>query len=151
MGPSWVQVSRIRARPPQPAIAAGSSGSWRHCWIDSATRPPAASSHARVGSEKNAHGGEVRVHSTAVANEAAATNAEDHRVGRRLCRGAAPEASDEPRGTDDQHRPHQVELLLDAQRPVVLERRGQVGGQVVGALDGEPVVADVQRAGDAVA
>src|SRR5947209_12139835 len=37
-GPSWVQVSTISARPPQPATAAGSRGSLRHCGIDRATR-----------------------------------------------------------------------------------------------------------------
>ncbi len=72
---SWVQVSRINARPPHLAIDAVRSDSRRHCWIDRATRPPAASSQARVGSEKNAHDGEVRVHSTPATNDAAPISA----------------------------------------------------------------------------
>lgn len=72
---SWVQVSRINARPPHLAIDAIRSDSRRHCWIDRATRPPAASSQARVGSEKNAHDGEVRVHSTPATNDAAPISA----------------------------------------------------------------------------
>ena len=37
-----------------------------------------------------------------------------------------PDAPEQPGRADDQHRPHQIELLLHAQRPVVLERRRQV-------------------------
>ncbi len=74
LGPNCVQVTRSSASPPQPATAAGNSGSRRQCRIDSATRPPAASSQARVGSEKNAHGGDVRVHRAAAASDAAATS-----------------------------------------------------------------------------
>ena len=78
-----MQVSRISARPPQPAIAAGSNGSRRHCCIDSATSPPAASSQARVGSEKNAQDGDVWVHNTAAASDAAPTNARTTAYGMR--------------------------------------------------------------------
>lgn len=60
--------------------------------------------------------------------------------------------SDQPRRPDDQRRPQQIELLLDAEGPVVLERRrGSIRGEVVGAGGREPVVADVQRGGDPVA
>ena len=40
--------------------------------------------------------------------------------------GAPAYQPDEPRRADDQRRPHHVELFLDAQRPVVLERRGRL-------------------------
>ncbi|SPM29029.1 Mycobacterium terramassiliense ORFan, partial [Mycobacterium terramassiliense] len=70
-----VQVRTIKPRPPHPTIAAGSRGSLRQCRIDRATRPPAASSHARVGSEKNAQAGDVRVHTMSAASDAAATTA----------------------------------------------------------------------------
>src|SRR5580693_2086439 len=74
LGPSWVQVSTINASPPHPTIAAGSSGSRRHCRIERATRPPTANSQARVGSEKNAQGGDVWVQITAAVNDATVTN-----------------------------------------------------------------------------
>ena len=60
----------ISPSPPMPATAAGPGVSRRHTVADSATSPPAPSSHARDGSEKNAHGGETRVKYTASASAA---------------------------------------------------------------------------------
>ena len=48
-------------------------------------------------------------------------------------------------------RPHEVELLLDAKRPVVQKRRlRDVVAEVVNATHDKLVIADVERAGDAV-
>lgn len=48
-------ASRIAARPAQPRTVATAGRSVRRRGAASATSPPAPSSHARVGSEKNAH------------------------------------------------------------------------------------------------
>src|SRR5262249_4746853 len=80
-GPSWLQVTRISARPPHPAMAATGAGSRRHRLAERATRPPAASSQARVGSEKNAHGGDMWGHATANPNDATATAARTNTYG----------------------------------------------------------------------
>lgn len=68
-----VQATVISSNPTQPATAAGILGSRDHIAADSAITPPAANSHARVGSEKNAHEGSVPVQLSAVAKENAAT------------------------------------------------------------------------------
>ena len=67
------QLSRTTPSPPQPAVAAVCAGSRCQWAADSATRPPTASSHARVGSEKNAHGGELCVQASDKAKEITAT------------------------------------------------------------------------------
>ena len=90
------------------------------------------------------------------ANDTTATSARTTRYGRceevASAPGAPAHTPDQPRRAEDQRRPHEVELLLDAQRPVVQERRRRhMAGEVVDASQDEPVVADVQRAGDAVA
>ena len=88
-------------------------------------------------------------------NDTAAISASTRRYGatdRVAARAGAPRhPREKPCGADDQRRPEQIELLLHTQRPVVLKRRRRrIGRQVVGALDREAVVADIQRAGDAV-
>ena len=58
--------------------------------------------------------------------------------------GAAQDGGDD----ENDHRPHEVELLLDRQRPVVLHRRrGRVRAEVVDRLLGEVPVLHVERAG----
>ena len=55
-----------------------------------------------------------------------------------------------PERDDQQPGPDQVELLLDAERPEVAERRHVRLGEVVGRLEREPDVADRQGGGGAV-
>ena len=65
--------------------------------------------------------------------------------------GAPAYEPDQPCRADDQRRPHQVELLLYTQRPVVLERRWRPHrGEVAQVFLSEMVVADIQSAVDTV-
>jgi hypothetical protein len=58
-------------------------------------------------------------------------------------------APGEPRGADEQHRPDEVELLLDRERPEVLDGgRGRLGGEVVDLRERQHPVLDVARAGE---
>ena len=146
---------RSAPSPPQPTNAADGPGRCRHAPAVNATSPPTANSHARVGSEKNAHDGQLSVHANDTVNDAAASSPSTRTYGATDRTAVAPVRLATPREkpcrADDQRRPEQIELLLHAQRPVVLHRRRRrIGRQIVGALDREPVVADIQRAGDAV-
>jgi hypothetical protein len=60
---------RIASRPSHPSVAAATPGSRRSAGAAKATTPPAASSQARVGREKNAHGSETAVSRSDSANE----------------------------------------------------------------------------------
>ncbi len=79
--PTCVQVTTINARPPQPTSAAGGPGRCRHAPAVNATSPPTANSHARVGSEKNAHDGQLSVHDNDSMNDTAASAASASRYG----------------------------------------------------------------------
>jgi hypothetical protein len=57
------------ATPIAPRVRATSFGSFSKLVFDTASRPPKASSQARVGSEKNAHGAFVLSNQSAKANE----------------------------------------------------------------------------------
>ena len=70
---SRATAHRTAARPDQPSGAATGPGSRRSAGTASATSPPAASSQARVGSEKNAHGWDTLVSTTDRASEPPAT------------------------------------------------------------------------------
>jgi hypothetical protein len=51
----------------------------------------------------------------------------------------------EDSGAEQQRGPQQVELLLDTERPVVLQGRHRpLRVEVVGGLEGEPVIADIE-------
>src|SRR5438046_2401178 len=67
------QDSPMAPSPTQPAMSevAGRRGT---AVAVRASTPPTASSHARLGSEKNAHAGAVPVHSRATRNEDTATS-----------------------------------------------------------------------------
>ena len=63
-----------------------------------------------------------------------------------------PPAGQQDPADEQEQRPHQVELLLDGQRPEVLQhRRGALGREVVGAVDGELDVHRVRRGPERVA
>src|SRR5262245_8045466 len=79
--PSNVLARTIRVIPTPEIIAAAGDGRRRHAVTVSATRPPAANSQARVGSEKNAQGGDPCVQLSESANETTATNASAPRAG----------------------------------------------------------------------
>jgi hypothetical protein len=72
-------------------------------------------------------------------------------VGSTALEGSTREASD--RGDDDEQRwAKQVELLLNAQRPVVLEWGGRrIRGQIVRAPQREAVIARINRTGQPIA
>lgn len=64
---------------------------------------------------------------------------------RRSLSVAPPGAPADQRGSYEQRRPDEIELLLDAEGPVILQGRHRpVRVEVVGRLEGESVVADVQ-------
>jgi hypothetical protein len=67
----WVTDQTIVPRPSQPSAAAARLGSRPSRGAPSATTPPAASSHARAGSEKNAQGCDTAVSRSDSASEAA--------------------------------------------------------------------------------
>ncbi len=62
------------------------------------------------------------------------------------------ETRGERRDPEDQQRPDEVELLLDRERPVVLDRtdRRRLEGEVVEVLGDEVPVGEVERRGDHV-
>src|SRR5690606_7578110 len=76
-----VQVSAMSASPPQPTTAADTAGSRRHHGIVNATRPPTASSQARLGSPKNAHDGDDSVSVSDTPNDTAPTAVSATRYG----------------------------------------------------------------------
>ncbi len=78
---SWVHAATIRIKPIHPAGAATDFGSRDHAQADNAIMPPVPSSQARVGSEKYAHGGSVRVQISEIAKDSAATAATTLRYG----------------------------------------------------------------------
>ena len=121
LSPICVHVTRISARPPQPTSAVDGPGRCRHAPAVNATSPPTANSHARVGSEKNAHDGQFSVHAIDTANDTAANSPSTNTYG---VTDRAPDTPGRPRqnpsGADDQRRPQQIELLFHTQRPVVL-------------------------------
>ena len=53
--------------------------------------------------------------------------------------------TEQPEGHDQERRPDEVELLLDAERPEMAERRRIGRGEVVGRLQGEAHVPERQR------
>ncbi len=115
------------------------------------------SAHAQAPTPSSAErrrprAGRVRVSETHSQKERAPTTARtrDDRgrgTGRRRPSVAAPGAAADERGGEEQRRPDKVELLLDAEGPVVLQRRHRpVGVEVVRRLEGESVIADVEGA-----
>ncbi len=98
---------------------------------------PTPSSQARVGSEKKAQGAATSVHSSDSANEATTVVATtSHRR----------DSVSSSQAEEDDQRPEEVELLLDAERPEVQQRRGRrLGPQVVDGVRSEAEVGDVER------
>jgi hypothetical protein len=72
---NWTIDHRMASRPSQPSVAAATPGRRCSAGAANATRPPAASSQARVGREKNAHGWDTAVSRSDSANDPAATSA----------------------------------------------------------------------------
>ena len=98
------------------------------------------SSQTRVVVVKNAGRGEVCENHTDHTKDAVTSVPRASATTRRL--GPA----DDEREADEQQRPDDVELLLDRQRPEVLDRGGrQVGREVVDLAPGEDPVDDVGR------
>jgi hypothetical protein len=71
---NWVIDHRTASRPSHPSVAAATPGSRRNHGAARATTPPAASSQARVGSEKKAHGWETAVSRSDSASDPAPAN-----------------------------------------------------------------------------
>src|SRR3954453_15072856 len=65
----------MTSSPPHPSAAATGGGTRRSDGAASPSSPPTASSHARVGSEKKAHGCERAVSHTDATNDTTATTA----------------------------------------------------------------------------
>ena len=75
------------ATPAHPIAAATGAGNGRERRCSArATRPPTASSHARVCSEKNAHGCDAEVCTTHAANDSVVTTARTRKRERRVRR-----------------------------------------------------------------
>src|SRR6202034_3601017 len=72
-GPKAANDHATAPRPAQPIAASAHPGSRRPKGAASARRPPTASSHALVGSEKKAHGSSVEVRCTHSQKEGTAT------------------------------------------------------------------------------
>ena len=104
-----------------------------------ASSPPAPNSHARVGRDEVGGGG-VRRPSRAASSQAQQPSST----------AMPPTSARRPRAARraSTHRPQQVELLLDRQRPEVLHGRGRVLGdrEVVDGVRRELPVLDVERA-----
>ena len=136
----WRRSSRTPRRSPPARPSATTRGDGRR-----RQRPPerrraarrAPNSHARVGVEKYATAGSAPVARTEQQDE---RGPRARRRARR--RPAADAAAAERRRTatpgPEQDRPDEVELLLDRERPEVLDRRRHVvGGEVVDGVGGQ--------------
>ena len=132
------------ARPTTARVVASRGPAPASRWAATASRQPTPSCQARAGVPKKAYGWLVAVR-WRFHRKLATTPAEVTADQRR---------DDEPRGTayahpadgDDDQRPGEVELLLDAEGPVVQHRAGRaVLGEVVRALLGEAPVGREQR------
>ena len=146
-GTEWTRRSRGRPRGPRPAPpttgaaeqARRQPGEPRGQARRPARRGP--SSQARVNGEKYAVTVSSWVWTTDQTNDTSDDRGQ-HRD-RDVVHGARParrasRPRDEQAQQQDQQRPHEVELLLHRERPVVLQRGGRVlGVEVVGAVDGE--------------
>jgi hypothetical protein len=104
-------------------------------------RPPDASSHIRVGVMKYAIAGSANVYQAEKTNDARNSPRTVNPTSRRDRPNFAPRRNARPMI----HRPDEVELLFDRQRPEVLHRGGCiVGRQIVDAGDREVPIDDVQ-------
>ena len=134
--------------PTQPAAVAAAAGSLARRAAPTARMAPMASSQARVGSEKKAHGWLALVSHSDSANEPAAMATASQPIRRTRFDPQTGEAAGDDQ---EQGRPEEVELLLDPERPEMQQRRrGELRLQVVGRLEGKAQVRDVQRGGDPV-
>ena len=111
-----------------------------------ASSPPRANSQARVGIPKNAHGCARAVSHSDSANETAPSAASaTARAAATYAGRVGPPTTRDQRDRQHQQRPHDVELLLDPERPEVQHRaRRRVRGEVVGRLRGEADVGHVE-------
>ena len=124
---------RASRRPSPPALGSRASRP-----APTARSAPIPSSQARVGSEKNAHGSLALVSHSDSANE---RGGHDRGEQADPSQPQRPDAGHAARGEQEQRRPEEVELLLDAERPEVEERRRrELRLQVVGRLEREPQV-----------
>ena len=144
-----VSVSKMTApimiiASPAPTATVATDVGRRASRVTPMARPaPMASSHARAGSRKKASGASLAVQAMPRPNDRTATTATTRPTRRTFARSTRDE--------EQERRPEQVELLLDAERPEMEQRRGvELGLQVIGRLRGEADVADVQRRRGAV-
>ena len=100
-----------------------------------ATIPPSASSHARAAGEKYACSGARGGLADRVGQRHDGDRA--HREQQAPVRAASRRA---PRDHEQHQRPREVELLLDGQRPEVVQRPVLAGGEVVDGAGREPPV-----------
>ena len=161
-GVAAVNVTAEKTMAPMPAQLSTDihrGGSWRSRGAPRARRPPTASSQARVGSEKKAHGSLTRVSQIEKPGNRPPRGPSPRRPPRTAAApypaksGARPLGSVPPDqgGRHEERRPYQVELFLHPEGPIVEERRnGATDAQVVRGLQGIAVIPHVKGVGQPV-